>query len=156
MKSDVYIDLLSHELNILLADDDIEDSMFFEEALKELPFLAKFTAVHDGQQLMNYLAINSGQLPDVLFLDLNMPRKNGSECFAEIKQDQQLKQLPVIIYSTSLSQEKADEFYKKGAYYYLPKPFFGELKQALYDILTMITQKTLHLPVKEKFVLKSH
>ena len=64
-------------LNLLLADDDADDCMFFKEALEELPVAAKLITVNDGVQLMNHLINENSQLPDALYLDLNMPRKNG-------------------------------------------------------------------------------
>ncbi len=72
-------------LNLLLADDDTDDCFFFKEALEELPVSAKFTFVNDGVQLMQLLIVNDTSLADALFLDLNMPRKNGFECLSEIK-----------------------------------------------------------------------
>jgi len=68
-------------MKILLADDDIDDCFFFEKALEELQLSTHLTIVHDGQQLMNYLSENSKNLPDVLFLDLNMPRKKWVRMF---------------------------------------------------------------------------
>ena len=64
-------------INVLLADDDIDDISFFDKALKELAVSTHLTTVNDGDQLMNYLSENLEHLPDILFLDLNMPRKNG-------------------------------------------------------------------------------
>lgn len=85
-------------INILLADDDKDDCLFFKEALEELEVVAQLTLVADGQQLMHRLRSDTDRLPDVLFLDLNMPRINGMECLAEIKQSEKLRQLPVIIF----------------------------------------------------------
>ena len=82
---------------LLLADDDIDDCCFFEDALNELPISATLSTVNHGVQLMQYLSAKSGSLPDLLFLDLNMPRKSGFDCLTEIKQSEKLKQLPVII-----------------------------------------------------------
>ena len=73
------------QMFILLADDDTDDCIFFKEALDELLLPTKLMTVHDGEQLMHLLANESTELPDVLFLDLNMPRKNGFECLEEIK-----------------------------------------------------------------------
>src|SRR5580704_5402709 len=95
---------LEAPLNILLADDDIDDCIFFEEALEECPLSTHFTCVPDGEQLMQLLTNETNGLPHVLFLDLNMPRKNGFECLSELKVDKKLKQLPVIIFSTSFEQ----------------------------------------------------
>ena len=85
---------MHEQLNFLLADDDTDDRYFFGKALKELSIPSTLTTVEDGEKLMDYLSENSKQLPDVLFLDLNMPCKNGAECLTEIKNDQQLKHLP--------------------------------------------------------------
>ena len=89
------------QLNILLADDDTDDCIFFENALGELLLSTNLTTVHDGEQLMLLLTKNSTENFDVLFLDLNMPRKNGITCLDEIKHTDKLKSIPVIIFSTS-------------------------------------------------------
>ena len=98
-------------LNVLLADDDADDCKFFKDALEELSPNTQLTIVGDGDELMNFLndavrAENFQPLPDVLFLDINMPRKNGFECLEEIKQNEKLKHLSVIMFSTSNSREK--------------------------------------------------
>ena len=88
-------------LQLLLADDDEDDCFFFEGALAELETITELTTVHDGEQLMRRLTgLASTDLPYALFLDLNMPRKNGFECLLEIKEDPALNRLPVIILST--------------------------------------------------------
>ena len=84
-----------NRLHVLLADDDIDDCIFFKEALAELLLSTQLTAVHDGEQLMQHLTDETCELPDVVFLDINMPRKNGFECLAEIKLSGKLKLLPV-------------------------------------------------------------
>lgn len=141
-------------LNILLADDDSDDRYFFEKALKSLPFSTKFVTVEDGEKLMTYLLKKSDKLPDVLFLDLNMPRKNGAECLLEIKCDPTLQQLPVIIYSTSYHETVADVFYKNGAHYYVCKRTFIELKEILRHICTLIVEQKLVQPARDGFELK--
>ncbi len=94
-------------LDLLLADDDKDDCNFFKEALEELPVIAKLTVVNDGVQLMQFLSAKEETLPDALFLDLNMPLKNGFDCLKEIKLNEKLKQLPVVIFSTSFDAEVA-------------------------------------------------
>jgi CheY-like chemotaxis protein len=74
-------------IHILLADDDIDDRGFFEKALLEIPIACQLTMVQDGEQLMDYLNKHTMELPDVLFLDLSMPRKTGFECLTEIKEN---------------------------------------------------------------------
>src|SRR5215203_94230 len=100
---------------ILLADDDEDDCMFFKEALDELSLPVSLNTVGDGVELMDFLKSNLINLPHVLFLDLNMPRKTGFECLSEIKQNEKLKQLPVIIYSTSANPDVIESLYNNGA-----------------------------------------
>lgn len=127
-------------LQLLLADDDEDDCLFFKEALAELPVATHLTTVQDGEQLMHWLTTNTGSLPDALFLDLNMPRKGGYECLVEMKADQQLQQIPVIILSTSFEKKMADRLYKKGAISCIRKPAdFSQLKQVIQQALTLIT-----------------
>ena len=134
----------STHFNLLLADDDKDDCFFFEEALKDLPVSTELTTVSGGEQLMELLTKETTELPHVLFLDLNMPRKNGFECLSEIKLNKKLKQLPVIILSTSLDQDVVNLLYKNGAQYYIHKPAeFSQLKKVIYQALTLIGQNGL-------------
>jgi CheY-like chemotaxis protein len=105
-------------LNLLLADDDVDDCMFFKEALEELPIDFNLVTVPDGVELLRQLGTLE-MLPDALFLDLNMPRKNGFECLTQIKTDEKLNPIPVIIYSTSFDTEVVNMLYEKGAYHYI-------------------------------------
>lgn len=140
------------KFQLLLADDDKDDRFFFERALKKLPISTQLTTVEDGEKLMVYLSGNT-ILPDVLFLDLNMPRKNGSECLKEIKENEKLKALPVIMYSTSLHVDIADLLYKIGAHYYIRKGTLEELEKALHSTLTLMVEKQLTRPTRDKFIL---
>ena len=141
-------------LKILLADDDTDDCYFLKEALKELPLPTQLTSVHDGELLMQLLTKENNELPDMLFLDLNMPRKNGFECLAEIRRNDKLKQLPVIIYSTSFHNKIAEMLYKNGATYYISKPSeISPLKKTVQQIITSIAEGNISQPAKENFVL---
>lgn len=142
-------------IQLLLADDDEDDRMLFYEVLSELVFPTQFSTVHDGEQLMQRLTENPVELPDVLFLDLNMPRKNGLQCLEEIKQNEKLKQLPVIIYSTSFQKDVADLLYKNGAQHYIRKAAeFSQLKSLIHQALSLISQQSrLQPPTRENFVL---
>lgn len=143
-----------NELIILLADDDIDDSLFFEDAIAELSDLANFSSVRDGEQLMQLLGDETQKLPHILFLDLNMPRKNGFECLAEIKKNIRLKNLPVVIFSTSLEQEVVDRLYDNGAHFFIRKPSeFTLFKKIIRHTLTLIISKNNTQPPKENFVL---
>jgi CheY-like chemotaxis protein len=97
----------SHALNILLVDDNIDDCNFFKETISELEPSTKLVIMHEGENLINYLVKNSTHLPDVLFLDLNMPNKNGIECLSDLKENEDLADIPVIIYTNSYSNHPA-------------------------------------------------
>jgi CheY-like chemotaxis protein len=129
-------------LKILLADDDIDDCFFFKKGLEELLLPTHLTIVHDGEQLMNYFSDNYSNLPDILFLDLSMPRKNGLECLREIKQDKRLKDVAIVMLSTSNSQETISLTFRIGANIYIHKPGdFAQLKQVIHHALPIATEK---------------
>lgn len=137
-----------------MTDDDHDDCILFEDALRELPIPTLLTTIYNGEQLMQLLTKNIHNLPDVLFLDLNMPRKNGFACLEEIKRNEELKQLPVIIFSTSFEQEVVNLLYKKGALFYIRKPAdFSQLKKVLHQALIFIKEENFAQPTKENFVL---
>jgi CheY-like chemotaxis protein len=111
---------------VLMADDDEEDCFLATEAFAESGTKAAFLCVEDGVKLMDYLSEHSGsepgELPDLILLDLNMPRKCGREALLEIKSDPLLKDIPVVILTTS-REEKDIEFSKKaGAESFITKP----------------------------------
>lgn len=146
--------MTKNSLHLLLADDDLDDCFFFQEALDELPFSAKLITVNDGVQLMEMLSADETQLPDVLFLDLNMPRKSGLECLSEIKVIDRLKNLKVIIYSTSLDTDVVNLLYQKGANYYIRKPGkYEKLKKVISDAITLTSQSKPTRPTRAEFVL---
>lgn len=148
---------MNKHLNLLLADDDTDDCYFFEEALEGFPLSTHFTAVHDGEQLMELLTKETYELPNVLFLDLNMPRKNGFECLLEIKLNQKLQQLPVIVYSTSFENEVVNRLYSNGAHFFIRKPSgFEQLQIVIQQALMLIAREDLSQPAREEFVLTEH
>lgn len=145
---------IARELSIFLADDDKADCLLFKEALEELPVTARLTVFENGELLMDWLLNKQNTLPDVLFLDLNMPRKNGFMTLGEIKRSSELDRLPVIIFSTSLEQRGVKQVYRDAAHYYIRKPTeFPVLKRSIYDALTLITQENNPLPGIEKFII---
>jgi CheY-like chemotaxis protein len=142
------------QLNILLADDDTDDCLFFKEALGELLLSTHLTTVNDGEQLMQLLTDETIVLPHVLFLDLNMPRKNGFECLTEIKLSKRLKQLPVIVFSTSFEQDVVNQLYNNGAQYFIRKPSeFSQFKKIIQLSLALITTENISQPARENFVI---
>ncbi len=143
------------KLHILLADDDADDCLFFKDALKGMPVVTQLATVHNGEQLMQLLHTEKTQLPDILFLDLNMPRKNGFECLKEIKQDKKLKVIPVIIFSTSYEQAVVNLLYDGGAHFFIRKPSeFSSYKKIILYTLTQIMLDNLVQPTRENFVLR--
>ncbi len=143
------------ELNILLADDDADDRFFFDEALKISAIPYSLTSFENGAKLMQHLSFNSQPQADVLFLDINMPLKNGSECLEEIKSNGLFCTLPVIMYSTSLHHDVANLLYNSGAHYYIRKSGLKELQKNLHTILTKMTEKKFDRPTREHFILSS-
>ncbi|MEO6490111.1 MAG: response regulator [Ferruginibacter sp.] len=107
---------------IFLADDDPDDRMLFEEALKSVDQTTQVTMAHDGEHLMDILVKEVLPHPFLIFLDLNMPRKNGLECLKEIKKSERLKNIPVVVFSTSCQKDAINQMYEHGASYYICKP----------------------------------
>lgn len=138
----------------LLADDDTDDCLFFKEILAELPHSAPLEVVSDGVELIHYLLDHSDALPDALFLDLNMPRKNGMETLNEIMGHDRLKALRVIVISTSQHEEEVDALYTIGAYYYIRKPGeFSKLRQVVRKAIAQIAQNSGKQPERTDFII---
>lgn len=143
------------QLNILYADDDIDDCNFFKAAVETLPISAHLTTVNDGEELMNYLSENAEHLPHVLFLDINMPRKNGYECLSEIKHNEKLKDLPVVMFSTLNSQDKVSILFKTGADIYIHKPGnFAQLVQVIHHAIPLAAEN-IFSNGKMKYILNA-
>ena len=144
---------MTQTMNILLADDDKDDCLFFSDILSTLSEDTSLTIVKDGEQLISQLAKNVENLPEVLFLDLNMPKKNGYDCLAEIKSHASMNKIPVIIFSTSYDEEKANQLYDNGAHYYICKPTnFRELQSAVQKALQLL-QKSDARPPRQDFLI---
>jgi len=92
-------------LKIIFTDDDEDDHFIFKKVLEEIPVHTNLRCLNNGQALMQYLLQHTERLPDVIFLDLNMPRKNGPDCLIEIKGNDKLKHIPVVIYSTAFHKD---------------------------------------------------
>ncbi len=142
-------------LKLLLADDDQDDCIFFSEALSELPVSTTLATANDGVELMDLLSARWENLPDIIFLDLNMPRKTGFDCLMEIKGSDKLRNIPVIIFSTSYNPEIASSLYKNGANYYIRKPSgFPALKKVIHQVLLLATQDNLVQPSIDSFLIQ--
>ena len=120
---------------MVLAEDSLEQCFFFERALKEVAPETVFAVVNDGDKLITLL---ESYLPDLLFLDLSMPCKNGVECIKEIREQRAYDSMPIIVFSVSADDHAIQAAFGYGANMYMVKP--GEyllLKSILEDILSM-------------------
>lgn len=141
-------------LHIMLADDDEDDRLFFKEAFEEVKIDYKLTTFNDGEQLMSYLSVDGNELPHIIFLDLNMPRKSGMECLREIRNTDSLKHISVAIYSTSSAEQDIEETFNTGANVYIKKPNdFNMLKKVLSDVVHINWQYIADGMSKESFIL---
>ncbi len=147
---------MEHEpLHILLADDDESDRLLFTEAFSELKFKSIVHTVKDGMELMELLNTTTHPLPHLIFLDLNMPRKNGLTCLKEIKSNKKLKDISIAIYSTSSNEKDMDETFLNGANVYITKPAdFAILKQVLEKAVMMAYLYQDQSMKRENFILK--
>lgn len=126
----------NREVHILLVEDSLEDAQLTKYAFKRAKIPHTLTIVNDGLECMTFLR---GQeeykdriLPDLILLDLNMPRKGGKEVLEEIKTDQELKSIPVIVLTTSQSKEDVKESYERYANGYVSKPIdFNEFSRVV-------------------------
>lgn len=140
---------------VVLADDDEDDRLFFIEAFEELKMQTKVSIYKDGVALMDALNQSDSVLPNILFLDLNMPMKSGLECLKEIKEDQRFDDIAIAIYSTSASEEDIEDTFVNGANIYIKKPNnFNTLKKILSDVVTMNWQYHTNGLNKDNFLLR--
>lgn len=142
---------------IILAEDDADDREFFEDALNELNVDTELTTAKDGVALMVTLTAIALEPPPphVIFLDLNMPYKNGFECLKEIRESPKLKGIPVVILSTSVQEKTVEKTYALGANCYVCKPTSHEsLKETIGKVLALELWKDNEQLTKEKFVIK--
>lgn len=144
----------SEALHILLADDDEDDRLFFREAIEEVKVKTIVNMVNDGVELIDYLLKNDFKKPNLLFLDMNMPRKSGLECLKEIRNNNTLKDLTIAIYSTSALEKDIEETFINGANIYIKKPNdFEDLKTILSKVIIMNWQYHTSGLNKENFLL---
>jgi len=116
-------------ITILLADDDADDRVLAQDALKESRLANDLRFVENGEELMDYL-LRRGQYadpetspkPGVILLDLNMPRKDGREALREIKSNPELRSIPVVVLTTSKAEEDIYRSYDLGVNSFITKP----------------------------------
>jgi DNA-binding NtrC family response regulator len=109
-------------MSLLIVDDDADDRKLFIDAAREVDHSIQCIEVNNGEQALEMLKNREGILPHFIFLDLRMPRFSGKRCLLEIKNDDRLKHIPVIIYTTSKDVNESKELKKMGAFYFISKP----------------------------------
>ncbi len=123
--------------NLFLAEDDVEDIKFFTDIILEISPDIKISSAKNGIELMSLLE-SEKQLPDFIFMDLNMPIKTGFECLKEIRSSEKFKAIKIVILTTSSQREQIKEVYKMGADLYLQKPnSYSKFKDTLSKCLQM-------------------
>lgn len=143
-------------VTFLMAEDDPDDRLLIKEAFRENHAANSIHFVKDGVELLNYLRqqdkyTNPGDAPspDLILLDLNMPRKDGREALEEIKTDPYLRHIPVVVLTTSSAEEDIMRSYDKGAASYIIKPVkFSGLVEAIKG-LKQYWEQVVRLPVKD-------
>lgn len=141
-------------IQLLLADDDEDDRLFFKEAINSLDVDTQLTMVKNGKEMMDFLLLEELILPDIIFLDLNMPGKNGMEYLSEIRENDKLKSISIAIYSTSSSEKDIEEAFINGANIYINKPNnFNDLKEVLKKVICTNWQYINSDFSKESFLL---
>jgi CheY-like chemotaxis protein len=121
---------------ILIVDDDIEDCELFQEAIDHIDSGIKCWTARDGKQALHFLTKELVMPPDYVFLDINMPVMNGKDTLIEIKKNTRLRDVPVIMYSTTSDTREIQGYYRLGAHDFLIKPNnFNKLVEALSSII---------------------
>jgi CheY-like chemotaxis protein len=133
---------MKQKFTCFLIDDDLDDQEIFMLALQDLDKMVNCVTAADGSQALQILNEDHSFIPDYIFLDLNMPRMDGKQFLAEIKKDARLRNIPVIIYSTSSDPRDLYETKQLGASDYIVKQTsIGSLRKILSTFLT--TQKVI-------------
>ena len=112
---------MKNKNRIVFADDDADDRLLVQEAFEENCAAYKLDLVEDGIQLLDYLNNNETN-PSLILLDINMPRKDGTQVLAELKANPQWRHIPVIMFTTSKSPEDVRKCYDLGANSFIVKP----------------------------------
>lgn len=121
---------------VVIIDDDSEDQEVFIDAVKEVDNSVLCLTFSDGEEALKIMKADGLEVPQLIFLDLNMPRFSGKQCLAELKKIKKLNSTPIIIYSTSTDIRDINETIRLGASHFLTKPFkFDDLRKSLSDIL---------------------
>lgn len=137
--------------DILLAEDDLDDYLHFELALKEISIPFYLRHAKDGEELFKKLR---EAIPDLLFLDIEMPCKDGIACILEIRRNPDYNFMPVIMFTSHEHKSYVNESYKNGANYFLVKPStIKALAEKLQFVLSREWNKQIYFPPINEYVL---
>lgn len=138
--------------NIFYTDDDEDDQELFRGALAEVDSSLVLTTANDGDRLLELLSRGQHK-PRLIFLDLNMPRKNGYEVLKEMRSDDKLKYCPVVIFSTSSDAAAVEKTRSLGANLFVPKPrSYSGIKKAIETVVNIDWQH--FAPASDNFILR--
>lgn len=138
---------MEHTIHILLVEDSIVDAELITEAFKDAGLRHQITTVHDGEKALSFIKMKK---PDLILLDLNIPKKNGLEVLKELKSHEELKVIPVIVLTNSSSEDDIVKAYKNYCNAYIRKPIGFEQIIDTMKILDEFWVKLANLPTKTK------
>ena len=141
-------------LRILLIEDDLDDAMFFKDALAEIELQTKLQIITRCDSILEHVGHDPENLHHIIFLDLNMPLVSGHVCLREIWKDHRLDAIPVIIYSTSAIKSEVDDTFHGGASMYLQKPSSFQLLVIALNKILRIDWKNFTGRDRDNFVYK--
>jgi CheY-like chemotaxis protein len=131
---------------IVLTDDDIDDQFFFQTALRQSGVEAELHVYDNGILLLEALIDEQAPLPDVIFMDYNMPCKNAVQCMEELRRHIHLQHIPVIILTTGMSPAEMEKVYQKGAAACIRKPHeLSGLVKMIQDVFA--NELNTHAPI---------
>lgn len=131
---------------LLIAEDDLDDQLLLESVFDELQLDYKLVFVENGIEALAYLAANTTQLPSLILLDLNMPKKDGRETLVEIKSQELWSSIPIIIFTTSDAQSDVAYTYKNGTNAFITKPLSFQALKNIVQSIDLFWFKTARLP----------
>lgn len=141
-------------LHFLMAEEDHQQRLFFQRALKEIKVNIVLEFVHDGYQLLSLLGQRADQLPHIVFLDLNLPSKGALEYLADIRRDSQMRDVVVAILAPEGAEQLMQEAFVRGANIYLQRSTdFQGLTRMLSLVISMFWQYYTSGLRKENFIL---
>lgn len=149
-------DTINKEIIILVADDDPDDRLMIKDSFEETGMRNPVHFVHDGEELLDYLlrrgayaTLSNVSLPGLILLDLNMPKKDGREALKEIKGNAALRQIPVVVFTTSKAEEDICRSYDLGVNSFICKPLSYDVLVKTVKSLVRYWLETVQLPLSQ-------